>query len=229
MVGGDVDRSPTLGSRVGAKSIWNDEHSMTWMRSAAGGGRSKIGVPMLPPSATSRPALLAMWAISAVVVDLPLVPVIATKGDSSARARLSRTNSSMSPITSTPAAFARSTVQWGLGWVSGTPGASTSAANCDQSAAARSTSVAPASAAFLRAASLSSHGATFAPPGQQRSQGRQAGAAKPEQRDRFARKGASRGHRHLNFSVERPTIASTMAIIQKRMTICDSDQPSCSK
>jgi hypothetical protein len=42
-------------------------------------------------------------AISAVVVDLPLVPVMATNGASGACGARSRQNSSMSPITSTPA------------------------------------------------------------------------------------------------------------------------------
>ena len=36
-------------------------------------------VPILPPICTSRPASRRIWAISAVVVDLPLVPVMATK------------------------------------------------------------------------------------------------------------------------------------------------------
>ena len=44
----------------------------------------------------------------------------------------------MSPMTSTPAARASPTVQCGVGWVSGTPGASTSAAIFDQSIARRS-------------------------------------------------------------------------------------------
>ena len=34
---------------------------------------------------------------------------------------------------------------------------------------------------------------------------------------------------HRNFSVARPASASTTATIQKRMTICGSVQPSCSK
>ena len=54
-------------------------------------------------------------AISAVVVDLPLVPVMATNGASGAMRRRSRQNSSMSPIISTPAARACSTVQCGVG------------------------------------------------------------------------------------------------------------------
>ena len=57
---------------------------------------------MLPPICTSLPACRKMCAISAVVVDLPLVPVIATNGAAGARRRRSRQNSSMSPMISTP-------------------------------------------------------------------------------------------------------------------------------
>ncbi len=63
----------------------------------------------------------------------------------------------------------------------------------------------------------------------ERAQGRKARAAEPEQRDAPTAEGLDRRHAHLNFNVERPTIASTKATIQNRMTICGSDQPSCSK
>ena len=43
--------------------------------------------------------------MSAVVVDLPLVPVMATNGECGASLRRSRQNSSTSPITSTLASF----------------------------------------------------------------------------------------------------------------------------
>src|SRR5271169_635437 len=155
---------PTLGASDGARSIWNDEHSITCTRSSDGGGRSRIGTPILPPIATSRPACRKTWAIRAVVVDFPFVPVIATKGAAGARAARSRAKSSMSPTITRPAAFAHSTVQCGLGSVSGTPGARTKSWNFDQSAAARSTGAKPAAAAFARAASLSSQPATSAPP-----------------------------------------------------------------
>ena len=71
--------------------------------------------------------------MSAVVVDLPLVPVIAMKGARGASFARSRQKSSMSPMISIAAAFAFATDQCGWGWVSGTPGASTSAAASDQS------------------------------------------------------------------------------------------------
>ena len=79
-----LSNTPTLGASDGVSSIWNDDISMTWTRSLAGGARSRMAVPMLPPICTSRPADLRMWAVSAVVVDLPLVPVMATNGASGA-------------------------------------------------------------------------------------------------------------------------------------------------
>ena len=60
--------------------------------------------------------------MSAVVVDLPLVPVMATTLPGAPCFARSRQNSSMSPITSTPAASARTTAQFGSGWVRGMPG-----------------------------------------------------------------------------------------------------------
>src|SRR4029077_18606159 len=103
-------------------------------------------------------------AVSAVVVDLPLVPVMATNGTVGARCRRSRQNSSMSPITSTPAARARAADQCGAGCVSGTPGASTSAATRDQSTSRRSAVGMPALVALTTESALSSQPMTSAPP-----------------------------------------------------------------
>ena len=63
----------------------------------------------------------------------------------------------------------------------------------------------------------------------ERVQGRQARAAEPEHGHTLAAEGLDRRHGHLSFNEARPSIASTKAMIQKRMTICASDQPSCSK
>ena len=121
---------------------------------------------MLPPTRVSRPAAAQMWPIRAVVVDLPLVPVMAMIfGRLCSGAALTvRAKSSMSPRISTPASRAFSTVQCGLGWVSGTPGDSIRAANFDQSAVVRSTTSRPSASAAARAAGFSSHSATWAPP-----------------------------------------------------------------
>src|SRR6185437_4160308 len=128
--------------------------------------RSSTPTPMLPPMRASRPASRQTWPTSAVVVDLPLVPVMATILGlrCSGAAFTARAKSSMSPTISTPAARAFSTVQCGAGWVSGTPGDSIRAANPLQSAVLRSTSGKPAAAAASREAGFSSHSATCAPP-----------------------------------------------------------------
>src|SRR5579872_5696587 len=120
------------------------------MRLSAGAASSRMGVPILPPSCASRPASRNKCATSAVVVDLPLVPVIATKGARGATRRLSRQKSSMSPMISIAAARAFFAVQCGSGWVSGTPGARTKAEKPRQSASPSSqaaTSAPPASSA----------------------------------------------------------------------------------
>jgi len=104
------------------------------------------------------------WATSAVVVDLPFVPVIATSGDCGAQRRRSRQNSSMSPITSTAAARASPTGQCGAGCVSGTPGASTSAQMLDQSTWRRSPVGTPVLIARATALASSSQAMTSAPP-----------------------------------------------------------------
>src|SRR5215831_18741878 len=89
---------------------------------------------------------------------------MATKGASGALAARSRQKSSMSPITSTPAARALSTAQCGAGCVSGTPGASTSAAKRLQSAAARSLTAGPSAAAASQLRAVPSPATTAAPP-----------------------------------------------------------------
>jgi len=48
------------------------------MRPHFGSGRLKTAVPMLPPTWASSEVRRSTWPISAVVVDLPLVPVTAT-------------------------------------------------------------------------------------------------------------------------------------------------------
>src|SRR5215813_9295847 len=102
--------------------------------------------------------------MSAVVVDLPLVPVTATNGEFGALRRRSRQNSSMSPTTGTAAARASPTDQCGAGCVSGTPGASTSTAIADQSTWRRSAATNPAAAASAIFFGSSSQATTSAPP-----------------------------------------------------------------
>src|SRR4051794_5317672 len=89
---------------------------------------------------------------------------MATKGASGAWRLRSRQNSSMSPITSTPASRAFSTVQCGTGWVSGTPGASTRAAKSAQDTVRRSAVTKPALTACASRSAPSSPATTSAPP-----------------------------------------------------------------
>src|SRR5260370_3332490 len=70
----------------------------------------------------------------------------------------------MSPITSTPACCAASTVQCGLGWVSGAPGVSTRAAKFVHGIFRRSAVMNPACAASASFSALSSLAITSAPP-----------------------------------------------------------------
>src|ERR1700676_5460846 len=137
---------------------------MTCTRPIRGGSSDRIAVPILPPIWVSKPATRIKCAISAVVVDLPLVPVMATNGASGAWRRRSRQNSSISPITSTPACCAASTVQCGAGWVSGAPGVSTKAAKFAHETSRRSAVTNPACAALAILSALSSLAITSAPP-----------------------------------------------------------------
>ena len=128
--------------------------------------RPRTPKPILPPMRTSRPAWATTWAMSAVVVDLPLVPVMATIFGRlwAGAAATVRAKSSISPRISTPASRAISTVQCGSGWVRGTPGESTRAAKSAQSDLARSSSTNPSAAAASRAAGFSSQTTTWARP-----------------------------------------------------------------
>ena len=69
----------------------------------------------------------------------------------------------------------------------------------------------------------------FGAAGDERARGREPRPAETEEGDALSAQGLDRRHGHLSLSEARPTIASTKAMIQKRMTICGSDQPSCSK
>src|ERR1700738_956671 len=89
---------------------------------------------------------------------------MATNGASGACRRRSRQNSSISPITSTPASRAASTVQCGLGWVSGAPGVNTRAAKCDHDTLRKSAVTKPALAASASLSAPSSPAITSAPP-----------------------------------------------------------------
>src|SRR5438067_969788 len=122
---------------------------------------------MLPPACASNPQAFSTCAISAVVVDLPLVPVIATTGARpfvAAAGRIVRANNSTSPITSAPPLRARRTTACGCGCVRAMPGLRINAATVSHGHETQFVTLAPFDAAATRLASLSSHAKTSAPP-----------------------------------------------------------------
>ena len=131
---------------------------------------------------------------------------------------------------STPASRARVTVQCGAGWVSGTPGDSTRASSVRKSTPPRSTTGTPWPAAVSREAPVSSHASTSAPPDTSAPAQARPDRASPNRATRLpANERAGNTWRYRSLSVERPTSASTTAMIQNRMTIVGSRQPFCSK
>ena len=76
---------------------------MTSELAVEGSTRSVTGTPMLPPTRVWRPACWKMWPMRAVVVVLPLAPVMAVTWPASSSAA-----SSSSPMTRAPRARARS-------------------------------------------------------------------------------------------------------------------------
>ena len=87
-------------------SSWNDDTSATTQSLGRASSTSSIsGLPMLPPTCTLVPHARSRCPISAVVVDLPLVPVTATIG-----ALQIRYATSISPKTGTPASWTRRTI-----------------------------------------------------------------------------------------------------------------------
>src|SRR5216683_4455323 len=116
------------------------------------GARSSAPRPILPPTSQRRPASTRIWPIRAVVVDLPLVPVMPMKPAFG----WARASSSMSQMIGLPAARAATATGCGLGRWLGMPGLMTSAATCDQPMDAGSTTGTPILAAASREAALSS-------------------------------------------------------------------------
>ena len=129
---------------------------------------------------------------------------------------------------STSALCASSTLQCGVGWVSGTPGARTSAATVDQSSARKSCVAMPAACASATDLSLSSKATTSAPPACSALADNRPERASPKTATFLPAKVVIGIKDYLSLSEARPASASTTATIQKRITICGSVQPSCS-
>ena len=157
--------------------------------SAANGSSASTGTPILPPICASRPALVSRCAVSAVVVDLPLVPVMATSGQRAPDLARSRQNNSMSPMISTPALRASATRPMRLRMRERHArrqhqrgDASTSRVRADSACSARRLC---ASATLF---SLSSKATTSAPPSISALRRQQPGFAEAEDRDLLAGK-----------------------------------------
>ncbi len=141
------------------------------------------------PSARRTPPRAGYGRSSAVVVLLPLVPVMATSGAPGAMDRALAAEQFDVADDLDARRCAMATVQCGSGWVSGTPGARTSAAKRDQSGAdadRTSDSPSPSASALSRAARRIVPGAHQGAAGEQGPGGGQAGAAETEQRDGLA-------------------------------------------
>src|SRR5512137_171669 len=128
--------APTRGRKRSTPSSWKEESSTTaTSKRVPESSSSQSGVPRLPPTKAAR----SSWKsrpVSAVVVLLPLVPVMATTGTCSR----SRKASSTSPTTGIPARRAAAMP----GSVSGTPGDTTT-----RSAEVKSRSSCPPSASEI--------------------------------------------------------------------------------
>ena len=127
-----------------------------------------------------------------------------------------------------PPLRASPTDQCGAGWVSGTPGASTSAAIFDQSSSRRSAVAMPACVApLVTLGGIVVEAITSAPPATSACALASPEPPSPNTATVLPAKLVTGIHR--SFSVERPASASTTEMIQNRITICGSVQPSCSK
>jgi hypothetical protein len=87
----------------------------------------------------------------------------------------------------------------------------------------------PAAFAFSTAGAESSQAKTSAPPSRNASINAVPERASPKTATRLSRNVAAGNKGYLSFNVDRPIRASTMAMIQKRMTMVGSFQPFCSK
>ena len=221
-----LSSTATRGRNVSTVSSWKLDASTTQIPSAPAAGAptaAASGSPRLPPTNVGRPVSARIAPQSVVVVDLPLVPVIATSVARSTK----RDASSISPVTGTPAARAARS-----GAISGTPGDSTM-----RSAPVKIASRVTAErllharrqrrqrrAQIARGAAVGDGDARAA----RRAQLRRGDARAPEPDHEHALVLQIDRHRTLSVS-NSPRIAQANDTIQKRTTIRDSGQPFFSK
>jgi hypothetical protein len=75
-----LSRAAARGLKLTIPSIWKLDSSTTKTRPGAPSTRPISGTPMLPQTSTGMPAARTMAPVRAVVVLLPLLPVMATIG-----------------------------------------------------------------------------------------------------------------------------------------------------
>ena len=190
--------------------------------------RSRTARPIFPPTATLLPGAARRWPISAVVVDLPLVPVTPIRVASV----VARAKSSMSPMMDQPSARAWTMAGWGAGKPWGMPGLKTSVLAARQVRVSGSTTPRRSVAARWRGAAPSSHTRTPAPDAA--SARAAASPVRPSpstatSSPHMNSRGSSPAAPQRSFRVERPARARIEAMIQKRITMVDSAHPFCSK
>ena len=228
MVGRDVEPHRDMGAE-GLEQLELVGRQLQHVDAAVGPaapGRARRGRYCRRPRSARRPRL-RIWPISAVVVDLPLVPVMPTN-----RALAwARASSSTSQMIGLPAARAAAATGCGSGKVLRNAGADHQRGDAATSrCAAGSATFSPACAAASREAALSSQADVVDAgrlQGACRSPGRSAPA--PARRTTNPSGCRDRSSAHRSFRVARPAIARMAAMIQKRMTMVGSAQPFCSK
>ena len=199
---------------------------------AVGGSSVSTARPILPPICASRPADFRICAISAVVVDLPLVPVMAMNGASGACARaLAREQLDIADDLDAGAARQfDGPVRLGMRQRhAGRQHEGRKARPVRRRADRRSRCRSPRPCATL--SGLSSQASTSRAARHQRTRRREPRAAEAEERDASCRRRSVTGiiGAHLSLRVDRPTSARMTAMIQKRITTWLSVQPSFSK
>ncbi len=187
-------------------------------------------MPILPPTSTSRPAARKRWPISAVVVDLPLVPVIATSRGAGAGDLALEHFRIADDFDSGGARLGDRPVR--LGMSERHAGAQDQRIERRRNRASRRSATGrPAACGLRHRLGRIVPGMNLGAAKPQRLDAGRARARQPEDRNFLAREMRSleTSPPHLSLRVERPMSASTKAMIQKRMTMVGSFQPFCSK
>ena len=236
MIGRDVGEHRDVGHKPGRQIDLIGRHFQHIDRAAVGGARSRTGLPILPPISGANPARERMcpikrrrrrFAVGARDGDHRRAAGLRAIGPDFAREQFDVADDFDARV-----ACAHDDHRCGAGCVSGTPGLRTSALMLVPRPLLewRNARAGLLAAAARAPRALSSHAKIRAPPAFSARTDEMPERASPNTAtSELAKERAGIIAAHLSFSVERPTSASTTAMIQKRMTIVGSRQPSCSK